>query len=271
MIPLVSGSEESNFDFTYPTTIILNYNGSTINTNQSNSSEFWITSEGHLNDVSQILGSDITNDLGWITAAGSDSWAGNFTFYYPLTYLYNKTEIDLNFSKYYLFSNPNNYINTTGDSWSSNFTLYYPLTYLYNKTEVDTNLSKYYLLSNPSNFINTTVDSWAGNFTFYYNKTDINNTLTLYYTQTQAGLNYSSISNNINLNLTASKNFARDIVNGNMTKVVLTNGSNAMTGDLNLGGKNITNVMNISFGGNQIYTNDTCIKIKGSSSLLEIC
>ena len=45
-----------------------------------------------------------------------------------------------------------------------------------------------------------------------------------------------------------------------------------MTGDLNMGGNNITNVGNISFGGsNLIYDNSTCVKIKGSTSLLEIC
>jgi hypothetical protein len=77
---------------------------------------------------------------------------------------------------------------------------------------------------------------------------------------------------NINGNLTASKIYTNENIASNLTTVLLLNGSNTMTGDLNLGGKNITNVKNISFGGsNNIYDNGTCLKLQGSTSLLEIC
>ena len=46
-------------------------------------------------------------------ASGSDTWKTNYTSYYNLTYVYNKTEVDNNLSLRYLASNPNNWNNIT--------------------------------------------------------------------------------------------------------------------------------------------------------------
>ena len=45
-----------------------------------NATEWWITSEGNLNDVADIQGSWITNDLGWITD-GNTNWDNSYGFW----------------------------------------------------------------------------------------------------------------------------------------------------------------------------------------------
>ena len=121
--------------------------------------------EGNLNVNSSL---SLNTSIGYIKDVSSTQMQNNggvlnliMSFFYNLFYqkseVYNKTEIDNNLSNYYLASNPNNYINTTGDSWASNYTAYY------NKSQIDANFSLYYLNSNPSNFWNST---WAG-----FNKT----------------------------------------------------------------------------------------------------
>jgi len=66
LIPLVSGLDTSKFDFEYETPI----NYSLVAT--VNATEWWVTDEGNLDNVVDILGSWITNDLGWITNAVSN-------------------------------------------------------------------------------------------------------------------------------------------------------------------------------------------------------
>jgi len=291
---LISLASASKFDFTYPTTIILNYNGSTstVNTNHSNSTDFWITTEGNLGDVSDILGSDITNDEGWITSS-SDSWSKNYTLYYT------KIQVDNNFSLYYLKSIINSMLN-------GNLTL----GKTYSNTNVAGNLSTSKLYANINIAGNitgvslaTVVSMLGGNITTVNNNINLNLTSSKTYSNSIMNGNLTATNNNINLNLSTSKlysnvNIAGNITGytkadsnsmisgnlstsklysntnivGNLSLTLLANGSRAMTGDLNLGGFNLTNAGNISFGGsNNIYDNDTCIKIKGLTSLLEIC
>jgi len=120
------------------------------------------------------------------------------------------------------------------------------------------------------NFLTDTTggsDSWAGNYTFYYNKTLIDTNFSLYMLISSWNTNLTDINNNINNNLTASKTYANSIVAGNLTTVLLLNGSNTMTGNLNLSAN-----VNITWGtSGSIQNNQTCIKIKGISSTLEIC
>ena len=100
----------------------------------------------YTNSVNNTLASWVS--LIFVKITDIVNYVGNWTLDKPN--YYNKTQIDNNFSLYYLASNPNNYINTTGDSWTGNYTFYY------NKTQVDNNFSLYYLLSNPNNYVNIT-------------------------------------------------------------------------------------------------------------------
>lgn len=188
----------------------------------SNSSDLWITTEGIKDNVVDILGSEITNDLGWITAAGSDTWLGNYTFYYT------KSEVDNNFSLYYLKSNPNNFVNITSisnstivrngnyncsgtnvvqnitinssgvfsqcvavasssDSWAGNYTNYY------NKTQIDTNFSLYTLITNLVSY----VGNWSLDKVNYYNKSQVDTNLSLFYLNSNPNnyINITSIGN----------------------------------------------------------------------------
>ena len=167
---------------------------------------------------------------------GTDSWAGNYTNYY------NKTIIDNNFSLYYLKTSVDNnfslyYPKTAIDN---NFTLYLPLTggvLSGNLTLTALNITSNYVCNSSNCYtlaqflIDTSsgTDSWAGNYTSYYNKTQIDNNFTLYYPKTQ--------------------------VDNNFTKYLLLAGG-TLTGDLNLGGFNISNVGNIT--SNYVCNSSTC-------------
>ena len=226
------------------------------------------------------------NNTAWLSTYNStyasnvntDSWVGNASSYYPLRYVYNKTEVDNNFSKYMSIVS----WNTNLTSINNNINLNNTNAKLYANTIVQGNLTgsfnttyNNYVVANISNLtynwrtnngtmknINTTwLDNTLGFLSFKLSK------LESWFTG-----KLTDINNNINLNSTADRIYTNTNIAGNLSLTLLVNGSRAMTGDLNMNGNNITNVKNISFGGsNNIYGNTTCIKIKGATSLLEIC
>ena len=294
----------------------LNMNGNNI-TNVGN-----ITSNYYCNSTNCYTLINFLTD----TTGGTDSWAGNYTFYY------NKTLIDNNFSSYTpitsLYANLTNYILANGSRTATGDLNLGG----YNITNVG-NITANYICNSSNcytlvNFLTDTTggaDSWSGNYTFYYNKTQIDNNFSNYMSITswntnitnifnQINLNYTSslttcnaninnnltsINTNINGNLTSAKTYANSIVTSNdtwrtnytsyptkndlyanLTLTLLANGSRTATGNFNFGGFNISNIDNLTIasagdinlnGGGKIYSNITCVKIQGSTSLLEIC
>ncbi len=178
-----------------------------------NSTDFW----DDLDDPGDILGSDIVNDLGWITSAGTDSWSSNFTFYWNSTQIndiltgnntdwsstFNQTYHDyvdtwsLNYTDYWNSTQINDILtgnntawlstynatyhdNVNTDSWSGNYTDYW------NSTQINDiltgNNTDWSSTFNQTYHDNVNTDSWSGNYTDYYNTTQIDNNFSLYWT-----------------------------------------------------------------------------------------
>jgi len=161
VIPFVFGlsvnipGSTTNFTISYTYTNIST-------TNYSNSTDFWITTEGHLDDVSDILGSEITNDLGWITSAGTFDGNASSICSGGEVLLGNGTCWDAT-----------DFPTDTGsDTWSTNYTDYW------NSTQINDILSgnntDWSSTFNQTYHDNINTDSWSGNYTDYYNATIIN-------------------------------------------------------------------------------------------------
>ncbi|RPI76038.1 MAG: hypothetical protein EHM47_00945 [Ignavibacteriales bacterium] len=231
-IPTPTGT--SNFTITY--TYI---NIST--TNYSNSSDFWITTEGDLNDVSDILGSDITNDLGW-AAGGGDSWSLNYSNYY------NKSDIDNNFTFYMLISSWNTNITNIFAQINNNYTssLTYANSIVVSNDTWRTNSSLYYNATMVNIVVNGNAsgsDSWISNYTLYYNGTTVNLIVSSNDTWRTNYTNYPTKEN----------------LYANLTGYLLINGSRIITGNINLGGFNLSGIDNLT--SNKICNSTNCYVI----------
>jgi hypothetical protein len=157
--------------------------------------------------------------------SSSDSWKGNFTFYY------NKTQIDNNLSLYYLLTNPYNFVNSTT---IGNSTIARSGNYNCSGTNVLQNIT-----SNNSGIYGQCVaqsgsDSWSTNYSNYYNGTIVNS---LVISNDTWRTNYSSYLTGANVNTAIA---------GNLTLTLLKNGTTIATGNFNFGGYNITNIDNIT-------------------------
>jgi len=107
----VSNIQANRIDVVYLNATIISSNASLV----ANVTDLWDTNEGIIDNVVDILGSWITNNLNWINKTQTDS------------YYYNKSEIENNFSNYYTATEINNNL--------SNY---------YNQTEIDSlNLSHF--------------------------------------------------------------------------------------------------------------------------------
>ena len=198
---------------------------------------------------------------------GTDSWAGNYTFYY------NKTLIDTNFSLYMLISswntnltdinnNINNNLTSAEIYTNSNIAGNLTLTLLKNGSTTATgnfnfggfnisgidNLTSNKICNSTNCYnlnqflIDTTsgTDTWSLNYTFYYNTTQVNLIVSSNDTWRTNYTNYPTKSD----------------LYANLTGYLLINGSRAITGNLNLGGFNISNIDNLT--SNRLCNSSTC-------------
>jgi len=202
-----------------------------------------------------------------VAITSSDSWADNYSNYY------NKTLIDNNFSLYYTKSQVDNNITVTSSTLYSNLSLYDLVNGSrswtgnhnaggYNISNID-NLTANKICNSTNcytlyNFLlnNGGTDSWAGNYTFYYNKTLIDTNFSLYMLISSWNTNLTDINNNINNNLTSAEIYTNSNIAGNLTLTLLKNGSTTATGNLNLGGFNISNIDNLT--SNRLCNSSTC-------------
>jgi hypothetical protein len=157
-----------------------------------------------------------------------------------LSLYYLRTEIDNNFSLYYLLTNPYNFVNSTS---IGNSTIARSGNFNCSGTNVLQNIT-----SNSSGIYGQCIaqsgtDSWAGNYSNYYNKTYIDNNFSLYYTKTLTDINFSLYPTKSNLY-------------ANLTGYLLINGSRIITGNINFGGYNISNIDNLT--SNKICNSSTC-------------
>jgi len=124
--------------------------------NNTNSSDFW----DNLDTPIDILGSEITNDLGW-AVGGGDSWSGNYTFYNNITTSNLK----------YCYANGTNSsgvncITSSGtDSWSTNYSNYYNKSQVFNNTAFNSTQ-----MSNSGGYLNILI-SWLTSL--FYTETEI--------------------------------------------------------------------------------------------------
>ena len=264
-------------------------NGSRVLTGDLNLGGFNITNVGNIT-AGYICNSTTCYTLAQFLAqtASTDSWSTNYTDYY------NKTRIDENFTNFMSIVSWNTNITNIFAQINANYTS--SLTTCNaninnNLTSINTNINNNLTSANSyANSIVASNDTFRTNYSSYFLISSWNTNLTNIFNQ--INLNYTSsltTSNaNINNNYTSSLTTCNANINNNLTQIntnlygnlsltLLANGSRAGTGNFNFGGYNISNIDNLTltgdlnFGSNQIYSNTTCIKIQGSTSLLEIC
>ena len=170
-----------------------------------NASEYWITAEGIKNNVVDILGSEITNNLNWLNettlaAAETDPyWTGNQSSYFNITQIlafgyYNATDFVITdyFTKTEVLAF--NYYNSTNFNITDYFTKLEILGFDYYNAS-DFNITDYFTKSEVLGF-------------GYYNLTDFD--IDDYFTGTQIlDFNYY---NNTNFPYTHLSNFTDDIL-----------------------------------------------------------
>jgi hypothetical protein len=217
-----------------------------VNTTQFDSSspinirESWLTSfisSASYEEADPLWSGNASSVLTSLTAGTNISISGSGnsrTIALDITSL--KSYLDTIYQVIGTYLTPDNIVSYVGN-WSADKSDYYTKTNIdsfnyYNSTDFE--IDNYYLKSNPYG---------------YYNSTDFS--IANYYTSSQTDTAISNANTSI-------KNYADN--------KFLDKSGDTMTGHLNISSNNIT-----TSGSGYIYSNSTCIIIKGSSSILEIC
>ena len=243
---------DNNFSLYYPKTDI----DTQIITNQSYFSTYNSTYASNLdtNDTKTIQDMNVS----WLSSYNSTyaGIVGNTSYLNNDTFNYNQTTSAISYT--------DSVISANNDSWMSTYNATYA-------TNTNTNISNtsYYFVTSNNGTINGINITWLDNVAGY---------LSFKLTQLETWFTGKliDINNNINLNNTNAKTYTNENIAGNLSLTLLANGSRAGTGNFNFGNYNLSGIDNISvntvnFGTNRILSNTTCVKIYGSSSMLEIC
>ncbi len=203
----------------------------------------------------------------------STSWNNPFSYWNSTFATFNKTYAD---TLYYGITNPFGFYNSTNPptetKWNANYSTF--LTHitwatasngtLMSQSTFNTNYSSLYLKTNPFAFWNSTFA--------VFNKTYAD---TLYSTIAEPKAYNGTLAYNSSLSGYSPVSEPKwtgnySALNASWSSITNTSylekAGGIMTGNLNISNINIT-----SSGSGKIYTNSTCIKLEGATSVLEIC
>jgi hypothetical protein len=236
----------------------------------------WVSniSSENIDNSGKITSGTYCNSTG--TCRDLSAWGSEV----DLSLYYLKTEIDNNFSLYYTKTesnaNLNNNITSINSNINNNFTASktytngviagnLTLTLLKNGTTIATGNFNFggYNISNIDNitvnkYCNSTkcytlndllttsssTDSWSLNYSFYYNSTQVNNIVS---SNDTWRTNYTAYYTGANVN---------SILGSNLSLTLLVNGSRIVTGNMNFGGFNVSNIDNLT--SNKICNSTKC-------------